>query len=223
MNRDIVLSIVDEVTTATGTLGPDVLPHVSNAREVHEEFEKNDFNPTTVAAVSDNIDAVHMALAFDACNAQEALDMAVFRTSQLSVIAILSKSDAQPTYQQLEYAIEYSMEILEILLQDSRIVREDIELALACAIDLDNAHAVSLLLQTDKVSSVYTSESILRAADQRTSLNTVRVLVDNVFARDYTLAKSLANSSNGERNHYNTILGLVYDRFDSLDFIEYDS
>lgn len=225
MSGDIVFDslvglVVDEVTSSTGTLAPGILPNISNSDSVYREFNRASFNPTFVAGLSDNIDAVHVALAFDACDGQKALDSAVSRGAIDSVVSILARSDAQPTLDHILAAVESSTGMLSVLLEDSRVSKEDIEKALVYAVDLDDPGAVSILLRTDKVSADTKSAAILQAADVNASHETIQVLIDNLFVRDYILAETLAYMAGGKINNYNTVLSYVYKRFDSLDYVE---
>lgn len=225
MSEDIVFDslvglIVDAVTSSTGTLVPSIIPNISNPEAVYEEFDVTNFNPTLVAGLSDNIDAVDVALAFDACDSQKALDLAVSRRAIYSVVRILARSDAHPTLDHILTAIESGTEMLSVLLEDSRVSEEVIEKALLYAVDLDDPEAVSILLRTDKVSADNKSAAVLQAADINASQETMQVLIDNLFVRDYILAETLALMTEGKNNNYNTVLYYVYERFDSLDYVE---
>lgn len=213
---EVVVS--DRVSTADGVLYPSTSIYIDQWSAVYKAFSDSNFNPTLVAGRSNVTEAVELALLFDSCNPDEALTMAITLGQTKSVSAILSGTGALPTLDHLLVAVETDLETLALLLEDSRIDSNNIDEALQYSVQLNDLDAVKTILSSDRVSTEGVSTGILKAAELNVDVGFVVALLECLYVRDYSLAETLSYASGGKNNTYNTVLSLLYDRFDEMEF-----
>jgi hypothetical protein len=208
------LALEKAVVKSTGMLSEWIAKSVNNWKDIYDEFESHDFNPTDVLSNTSSTESAEIALLFTSCDVNIALTSAIGNSNCDLVKILLIDGRAIPLEDHLLTCVHNTDTCsLKLLVEDSRVDRGILLSVLMLCIDINNIECAKVALRYGDVSQKIIVLCI-REAINNDAFDILSMLVDSLLAPDYDLldfAKSNGDSLtvrmlNDKYDHINNYL-----------------
>jgi len=188
LNDDVYkVRLEDVVTSNSGVFSEPLDMSTDNWREVYEEFQRFDFDPTNVLSNTHNAKAAHVALLFESCDPDSALTATVNNSTCNIVRVILTDGKAIPSQDHLLTCVDNNdLCSLGLLAEDSHVDRETLLNVLLVCIDKGAVDCVRVILDNGDMGQKVITLCLRKSID-KDQYEISAVLIDNMLAPDYDL------------------------------------